>query len=274
MDQYGQSTDYQRAFYLNLEKYLGVTKRVSNFDFENLGNVDSHSDRRVILKVICAFLSLGDPEFAFQNDTERYGWLSRFTSSKEVDAACEEIRKDFSVLGADGIVNRYKTIEAPQTENVIEAATPAVDVEESSAPDFNENSYSDLKRIIGSYLADENFFGKKLDSLPEALQKELQKAFPKLSLGTFLYATKIGKGYLLFSTYAMYVKEGTGFKSTYLRIPYASIVSDKIATAAGRAAGTRKLLIPCKSEDGIEKVITIDDSKVTEEASMPFDNPQ
>ena len=263
MDQHEQSTDYQRAFFLNLERYLGVTKRMTNFDFERLSNVDSHSDRRVILKVICAFLSLGDPTFGFKNDP-RFGWLSSFTSSKDVDLACEEIRKEFSVLGADGIVNRYKALDAPRSTYAIEA-TPAEEEAETPAPVMVDGNFNGLKRIIGSYLADEASFGKKLDSLPAALQKELQKAFPCLNFGTFLYGTKVGNGYLLFSTHALYLKEGSGLKSNYLRIPYASIIPDKLATAAGRISGTRKLLIVHTSEDGNEIVTTIDDGKLTEE---------
>ena len=264
MDQYGQSTDYQRAFYLNLEKYLGITKRMTDFDFERLSNVDSHSDRRVILKVVCAFLSLGDPTFSFKNDSDRFGWLIRFTSQKDVDLACEEIRKEFSVLGADGIVNRYKSLDAPRSISAIEVTTTE-EATEPSVPVQIEGNFSGLKRIIASYLADEASFGKKLDSLPAALQKELQKIFPRLNFGTFLYGTKVGNGYLLFSTHAMYVRAGSGLKSTYLRIPFTSIIPDKLATAAGRVNGTRKLLIVHADEDGNEIVTTIDDSKITEE---------
>lgn len=265
MDQYGQSSDYQRAFYLNLEKYLGVTKRMSDFNFDNLSNIDSHSDRKVMLKVICAFLSLGDSTFAFKDNSEQFGWMSAFTSQKDVDAVCEEIRKEVSVLGADGIVNRYKALETPRSSIVIEAAVVEDKDEHVEEPVVTSGSFVDLKGIIGSYVNDETAFGKKLESLPASLIKELKKPFPRLNVETLIYGTKVGNGYLLFSTHAMYVKEGTGFKSEYLRIPYSSIIVDKLATAAGRVKGTRKLLISYKDEDGAIKVSSIDDAKITEE---------
>ena len=266
MDQYGQNSDYQRAFYLNLEKYLGVSKRASGFDFENLNNIDSHSDRKVILKVICAFLSLGDPSFAFADDTERFGWLSAFTSKKDVKTTCEDIRKEFSVLGKDGIVNRYRAIEAsrvPQQSLIEEqeAQHPVTDKEENKT----STDYSGLQQIIGSYIKDEMSFGKQLDSFPPSLTKELKKAFPQLNFGTFLFGSKVGNGYLLFSTAALYLRRGTSLKGEYVRIPYKSIDGESLATAAGRVAGTRKLLLSFDDANGERKVLTIDDSIIKEE---------
>jgi hypothetical protein len=264
MDCYGQSSDYQRAFYLNLERYLDVNKRITDFDFDKLNNIDSHSDRKVMLKVICAFLSMGDLTFAFKNDSENFGWLSAFTSQKDVDSVCEKIQKEISVLGSEGIVNRYKEIEAPSSNFVIEAK-PIENILASTDTPIISVNYTDLKRIIETYLSDESSFGKKLKSLPSSLLKELKKTFPRLNPETIIFGTKIGNGYLLFSTYAMYVKDGVGLKSKYLRIPYKNIIIDRLATATGKVKGTRKLLISYIDEDSAEKMLSIDNTKITEE---------
>ena len=265
MDQYGQSSDCQRTFYLDLEKYLGVSKRKFDFNFDNLNNIDSYSDRKVMLKVICAFLSLGDQTLAFKDNSEQFGWLSAFTSQKDVDSVCEEIRKELSVLGPEGIVNRYKAIESPHSSTAIEADVLEDEEGHIEEPVVTNDSFADLKRIIESYIADEAAFGKRVESLPASLLKELKKSFPRLNVETILYGTKTGNGYLLFSTYAMYVKGNTGLKNEYLRIPYNGIIAEKLATAAGRVKGTRKLLISYKDEDGAVKTTSIDDSKITEE---------
>ena len=51
----GQDVPSQISFYSNLEKYLGVSERKQDFDFNSLNHVDSHTDRLVILKAICSF---------------------------------------------------------------------------------------------------------------------------------------------------------------------------------------------------------------------------
>ena len=212
-----------------------------------------------MLKVICAFLFLGDNDFSFKND-DRFGWLKSFTSAEDVDSVCEEIRKEFSVLGADGIINRYRSVDTHDQTTIEEITTD--ESAESRSPEQDDYSYTELKQIIGSYISDEASFGKKLDTIPTLLQKDLKKDFPRLNFDTLLYGSKVGNGYLLFSTYAMYVKDNSRSSNSYVRIPYKSIIKDKFATAAGRIKGTRKLMIVSTDKDGKEKATTIDDNRL------------
>lgn len=266
MDRNGQNSDYQKAFYLNLEKYLGVSKRISTFNFDNLNNIDSHVDRKVILKVICAFLSLGDPSFSFSGD-QRYSWLVAFTSEKEMAEACDEIKREFSVLGEMGIVNRYKAIDVSSNSLSIPKEPSSGSADQIDSEELSEESddFSALKELIHSYVRDEAAFGKQLKSLPTALIKELKKTYPMLNPSTMLFGSKVGNGYLLFSTHAFYLKLGNMLKGEYVRVPYCNIEIEKLATAAGKAKSTRKLLVSYKDSYGKKQSLVIDDTKITEE---------
>ncbi len=128
----------------------------------------------------------------------------------------------------------------------------------------DSQSFSELKQVLGTFLKDESAFGKSMHSLPDPLQKELRKSFPRLNFDTFLCGSKVGNGCLLFSTSAMYLKNGLGPKSGYVRVPYQTIRTEKLATACGKTKGTRKLLIPFE-ENGEEAVLTVEDGRLTEE---------
>ena len=75
LSSYGQNSPLQTEFYTNLEKYLGVSERKQDFDFYTLNNVDSHTDRLVILKAICSFLFLNHETFSFLRAKDTFSWL-------------------------------------------------------------------------------------------------------------------------------------------------------------------------------------------------------
>jgi len=265
MDKFGQNNDFQTIFYLNLEKYLGVNRRITGFNFDNLNNIDSHSDRIIMLKVICAFLSLGDENFSFKEDANNYGWLQSFTSENDVKAACDEIREEIEILGNVGIVNRYKTVEPKQSSTIQNQEKPKIEEAEIVEINKENNDYSDLKSIIQSYVIDEDAFGKQLKKIPRSVTKELKKTFQNLNLDTVLFASDVGNGCLVFTTAALYIRTGNLLRGKYLRIPYNLVNYEKMATGAGKAKGTRKLILPYSDENGTESIAIVDDSKITEE---------
>lgn len=253
----------QRTFYLNFEKYLGITNRVEGFNYNKLSNIDRNSDRILVLEVICSFLFLENEDFSFL-DNKKYAWLRDFAVRKDMDYVCENIRKEYSIVGVDGIVDKYII-----AESITEEMPPAIEADES--PDVvietNEDTepYSALEKLIKAYVADEAAFGKCVNSSPQAAAKEIRASFPRLDLGTAISVSKVGNGYLLFSTCALYLKAGSSSKDPYVRIPYSKIIANKISMGLGRAKGTRKLMITYINDSGQEVTATIDDTKIQEE---------
>ena len=253
----------QRTFFLNFEKYLGITNRIEGFNYNKLSNIDRNSDRILVLEVICSFLFLENEDFSFLNN-KKYAWLGDFVVRKDMDYVCENIRKEYSIVGVDGIVEKYTITEA-----ITEEMPPAI--EEDGSPEViietNEDTepYSTLENLIKSYVADETAFGKCVNASPQAAIKEIRAVFPRLDLGTVISISRVGNGYLFFSTCALYLKAGSSSKDPYIRIQYSSIVENKISMGLGRAKGTRKLMVTYINESGEEKTTTIDDTKIKED---------
>lgn len=259
-------SDMQRKFFACIESY-GVSERASDFDFENLRNIDSYSDRKIILKAICAFLFLGEFTFDFKDDS-KYGWMEAFTSKRDVDEVCEEIEKEFSILGEDGIVNGYLLPTAASEQPEIKALPESEEMKETEEIDEDDMSYdySLLFDTIGKVADDEDAFGKRVTKLDAAfVKRELGREYPNVSAGAAVEATKIANGYLIFTTYALYLKSGNILTGKYVRLPYQKIVTDKMHTAEGKLKGTRKLVIPYINESGKYADVEIDDTKVSEE---------
>lgn len=255
------NSDLQRRFYQCVEQY-GVSERFDDFDFSNLKNIDSYSDRRVILKAVCAFLFLKDFTFDFKEDTRNYGWLADFTSCKDVEEVCGEIEKEYFILGADGVVTGY-LVPTKQIETTVE--NEQLLEETTTVCDDNKNDYSELHGIIEKYLADEKALGKKTEVNESLLKRELGKDYPNVSLSAVIAATKISNGYLFFTTYAVYLKEGSIIRGKYICLPYDKIIVDGISTADGLMKGTRKLNIPYLNDSNEQSRVELDDFKVTEE---------
>lgn len=256
-------SDLQRKFFACVESY-GVSERVSDFNFDNLRNIDSYSDRKIILKAICAFLFLKEFTFDFKNN-EKYEWLAIFTSQRDVDEVCKDIQKEFSILGGDGIVNGYLLPITVSEQTEIKELPKPETVEETVADDMSYD-YEQLFETIAKVTTDEKAFGKRVSKLDQAfVNKELGKEYPKVSAGAVIEATRIANGCLIFSTYALYLKVGNILTGKYVRLPYQKIIADKIHTGEGKLKGTRKLIIPYINEANECVNVEIDDIKVAEE---------
>lgn len=83
----------QRQYFLNFEKYIGVTNRIEDFHYGKLSNIDRNSDRMIVLEVICSFLFLENEDFSFV-ENDKYSWLRDFAVRKDMDFICENIRKE------------------------------------------------------------------------------------------------------------------------------------------------------------------------------------
>lgn len=262
-------SDLQISFYLNLEDYLGIRERNDKFDFQSLENVDSHSDRIAMAKAICAFLFLRNCSFDFVKDKDSYSWLFDFLPEKEVNRICGTIEQQYRALGRDGITDLYKQLPAPNQEQVEqEEYLPESTVEDQEAEEEPESidDYALLKSIVEDHIDKRDAFGKRVINYPEIVKKELGKSFPRLSYDAVIGMTKIGNGYLTFTTYGMYVKDGTFIRGEYRCLPYKSIKYSEMAMAEGRSASTRKIIIPYSNEADKQTSITIDDSVLTEES--------
>ena len=267
---HGQKADTQISFYLNLEDHLGIKERNDKFDLTRLENIDSHADRIVIGKAICAFLFLGDSSFGFVGNKEQYEWLYDFLPEKEINKICSSIEKQYRVLGRDGLIDLFKlpAERAPDSSSeeptLIEEKHGTDDpvLEEVQAPE----DYSLLKTIVLNHIAKRDEFGKFIDKYPDVVKKELTKAFPDLSYDAVIGMTKISSGYLTFTTYGMYIKDGNLFRGEYKCLPYKDIIIPELAMSDGKVAGTRKLIIPYKDADGVKQTISIDDGTLTEES--------
>ena len=267
---YGQNAPPQISFYSSLEKYLGVSERKNDFDFFSLNNIDSHTDRIVILKAVCSFLYLNSESFAFLKDQENFSWLFAFASVKDIRDVCSVIDSEHEVLGVNGILGNYDPLLAPKREmqeeyyrlkSEIEGTTtemlPETESEES-------NCFEELSSLINRYLADENAFGKGVAYSEEEFKRELANFTPAVAFDSFIAASKIDKGSLIFTTHGLYLKAEGLLKNNYAELPYSCIQPDKIITEVGRKTGTRKITIPVA--DGVNtKLYCIDDSKLEEE---------
>lgn len=266
LSSFGQNTPNQMEFYTNLEKYLGVSERKSDFDFYTLNNVDSHTDRLVILKTICSFLFLNQESFSFLREKETFSWLFAFAPVKDVSDVCSAINAEYAVLGTTGILGNYDPLLAPlkTMEDNFYALTAGEDESLDEAEEEPEEKYKELSDIIVGFLADEAAFGKGIAFSEKDLKKELPSKLSDIAFDALVAVSKIEKGHLIFTTHALYLKAGGFFSNEYIGLPYRSIQTNKMTTAEGRQAGTRKLIIPVMFDQSV-KTISIDDTKLQEE---------
>ena len=267
---YGQNAPSQISFYSNLEKYLGVSERKDDFDFFSLNNIDSHTDRIVILKAVCSFLYLNSESFAFLKDQESFSWLFAFASVKDIRDVCSTINSEHAVLGVNGILGNYDPLLAPKREMQEEYYRLKSEIEGTTTEMLPEtgseenNCFEELSSLINRYLADENAFGKGVAYSEEEFKRELANFTPAVAFDSFIAASKIDKGSLIFTTHGLYLKAEGLLKNNYAELPYSCIQPDKIITEVGRKTGTRKITIPVA--DGVNtKLYCIDDSKLEEE---------
>ncbi|MFA5636703.1 MAG: hypothetical protein WC977_12475, partial [Anaerovoracaceae bacterium] len=253
-----ETSEAQKQFYLNFEQYIGVSNRVEGFDYSNLSNIDSHADRMLVLDVLCTYLFLGKEDFSFI-DGENYKWLKEFALDKDIEYLCSVIEKEYDIVGVDGIVTRYKTVEiiGPEEDSAVEEEVVIEEVTENP-----HNSYEQLSRIVTSYVVDEAAFGKNMGKSARAGFGNIRRTFPRIDPSTFISLSKVGNGYLMFTTYAFYLKTGTSLKEKYVRVPYADIKIDSLSMGLGKAKGTRKLIVHFGEDN---QTIVIDDSKIEEE---------
>ena len=269
LSNYGQNSPTQVSFYTNLEKYLGVSERKDDFDFYALNNIDSHTDRIVILKAVCSFLYLNSESFAFLRNQENFSWLFAFASVKDICDVCSAINSEHAVLGVNGILGNYDPLLAPKREMQEEYYRLKSEIEDStealpeSASEEN-NNFEELTSLVNRYLADETAFGKGVDYSEEDFKRELANFTPAVAFDSFVAASKIDKGNLIFTTHSLYLKADGLLKNNYAELPYSQIQAEKIITEVGRKSGTRKITIPVTDDAGI-KLYCIDDSKLEEE---------
>lgn len=252
-----QNNEYQQCFYNNLENHLGVSERVSSFDFDNLQRIDSISDRLKMLQVICSFLFLHDESFEFLRDKTRFHWLFALAPVKDIANTCKRIDFEYSMLGVDGIVSRYR-IDSSKAEE-FDDAEPIAEI--ANTTEANDDSYEELFSIIHSAIDNEVAFGKSVELSETDFEREIKRDFPCLAYDSLIATNRVGTGYVIFTTFAIYLKQGR----KYVEVPYSSILVDKVHTKAGKKAGTRCLVIVYKPDSDIEKSIKIDDGKLIEE---------
>lgn len=267
LSSYGQDSPRQTEFYTNLEKYLGVSERKQDFDFYSLNNVDSHTDRLVILKTICSFLFLNQETFSFLREKDTFSWLFAFAPVKDVGDICSAINAEYAVLGANGILGNYDPVLAPHKtmEDRFYAITSGEEeikeIEEEPAPVID---YKELTDTIVEWVADESAFGKGTAFSEKEFKKELSRKLSDVAFDALVAASKIEKGYLFFTTYALYLKAGNIFNNEYVCLPYKSVQVSKMTTVEGKQPGTRKLLIPVLVDQDL-KTYSVDDAKLQEE---------
>ncbi|NLL92315.1 MAG: hypothetical protein GX222_07910 [Ruminococcaceae bacterium] len=253
-------SDLQRRYYLLVEQF-GISERVDNFDFANLKKIDSFSDRKIVLKAICAFLFLNECNSEFKNNAE-YGWLADFTSADDVENACLEIEKEYSILGGEGFLSGYASTAEQLTVQVqeVEGTEESIEVDAEDGLSFNL-----LFELVERYTADETAFGKQVEANQAFLDKEFGKDFPGISAAAVITATSVSNGYLLFTTYAMYLRIGNILRGKYVCLPYEKIDTVNISTVGGKIKGTRKLIIPYLNDEDESVAVEVDDTKVVEE---------
>ena len=266
LSHYGQNSQAQSEFYANLENYLEVSERKDDFDFENLNNIDSHTDRLAILKTLCSFLFLNSESFAFLNNTDTFSWLYSFASLTDIRDACNIIKSEYSILGSDGILRSY----SPLLSEHIDKNEEQQALEEGKSLDSDDpfedkyDCYNELKSLINNSLADEKAFGKGTEFTENDLNKELSRYFPNVAFEALIAVSKIEHGFLIFTTYAFYLRVDNLFKREYVCLPYKSIIAKGITTSNGKKDGTRNIIIPMIQGDENMSVV-LDDRKLEEE---------
>lgn len=265
MESEGDTNELQRDFFLSVEQHVGATKRDGGFDFNKLANIDSHSDRMVVLAALCSFLFLKTNDFSFLED-EAYSWLRYFAVDKDLEYVREVIEREYAIVGAEGIASRYCTVqETPEAEPEHECVEEADSESEEVDDEILDESFDELQEIILSFVKDEQAFGKNRNDSPQQALKEILKQFPKLEPSACISISRVESGYLLFTTHAFYLKAEPAPKNSYARIPYSSICVNELASELGKVKDTRKLIIPV-SVDGGEKVsYVVDNTKIEEE---------
>ena len=262
-----QPSENQKLFYANLEQYLGISERKDDFDFNLLNNIDSHTDRMVILKAICSFLFLGDNSFVFLHSKERYSWLFAFASVKDIADVCGAINSEYAVLGADGLLNNYNPLLSTRGANKQDYYRIKADIQEDDEvkeeKDTDDN-YAELTAIINGYMSDEGSFGTGAGFDEKEFKLILPREYARVAFDSLIAASKIEKGRLFFTTYAMYIRTGFGLKFGYVCLPYSKIQFDKMSTTAGKVKGTVRLCIPYLEGDE-ERKCYIEDNKINEE---------
>ena len=184
---YGQNTELQRLFYANLEQHLGVSERVLNFDLSALEQIDSHADRVVVLKVICAFLFLYDGTFDFKANRKDFGCLFDFCSEREFSTVCAELEQESKALGVRGIAERYISVgyleESDEAEAVISLPEPD-----------EETGYARLSEIITSHVNSGIALGEPVELTETDMKCELADLPVWVAFDSLVAATKINNG--------------------------------------------------------------------------------
>ena len=148
-----------------------------------------------MLKAITAFLYLGDPECTFETTGEQHEWLLTFVSQQEITEACDELRKEMSVLGIPGIVNRYMALESVRLDQGHDEAAEVDPVEEVSVPECDaseDDSFQELQELITTYCRDESAFGKQVNRDNTLFQRDLHHSYPNLNIDTVVGYKKNG----------------------------------------------------------------------------------
>lgn len=262
-----QPSENQRLFYSNIEQYMGISERKDDFDFMLLNNLESHTDRLVILKAICSFLFLGSNSFEFLRNKEEYAWMFAFASVKDISDVCGAINSEFAVLGAQGVLGNYSPLLSMRGANQQDYYRIRAEIQEddeSETEEFEDDNYSELTAIINSYMSDEGSFGVGAGFDEKELKLTVPREYERVAFDSLIAASKIEKGRLFFTTYAMYIRTGFGLKFRYVCLPYSKILYDKMSTTAGKAKGTVRLCIPYL-EGEEEKQCYIEDNKINEE---------
>lgn len=267
LSSYHQNNIDQTSFYTNLEEHLQITERKSDFNFENLNKIDSHTDRLVILKSICSFLFLSDESFNFLLNKDSHYWMFSFTSFADIQNVCNTIYSEYLMLGTEGIINQYHTFFASneskeELSTVIETSV----VEQLDRTEWlNEKNFEGLSNIIKEFVKDEKAFGKSVVFTKKDLKNELQRTYSNVAYDSLIAVSKVDNGYLIFTTYALYLKERSKLLEKYECIPFSNICVNKITTSKGKKTGTSKMSIPISLDDGSIKTFVIDVSKLEEE---------
>ena len=267
LSKHGQNSENQRQFYLSLENSTNITDRNDSFDFSKLENVDAHSDRVAMLKVICAFLFLGSNSFDFIRDKEELGWIYDIEPEKTINRILGTIEKEYDILGIEGTTSAYllPVADEEMEGKMLEANTEAYEACEEKEEQPETEDYDLLSSIVNDHIEERDDFGKRIEDFAAIVKRELAKDFPRVSYDAVIGVNKLGNGYLIFTTYAMYIKEGNLITGSYKCLPYRNIDVSGIAMTEGRVKGTRKLIIPYVNDSGEAASITIDDSVLTEE---------
>jgi len=268
VDSEDEINELQRQLFLSIESQTGTRNRQPGFDFFKLANIDSKSDRKVVLEAICSFLFLKTNDFSFLDD-ETYSWLQDSAISNDIEDVREIIEREYSKLGPEGIASRYPVAQTESTSEPEPDAPDESEVEIESqvayAEEKSDEPFDELKGIILSFVRDETAFGKSRSDSPKQVIKEISKRFPKLAPESFVYASRVEEGYLLFTTHAIYLKADPVPKNSYARIPYSSICANELSWELGKIKGTKKLKIPVLLNTGKKIPYAIDDTKIEEE---------